>query len=218
MRTLIITGGPNKNPSIKAIADTCDQIICADSGADFAFSNNIRIDKIVGDLDSASFEAKELIRKNNIPVDVFPPEKDMTDTELALRMIEDKSTEIVLACSLAGRIDHVMANMNLILLLHKEGYDITATDGMTDVIPMVGKESITLRGIESPEYCAISIVLNHGDVKGVTTEGLYYELNNADLKYGSSLTISNKLKEGADSFSIHIEEGDALIVIADSRD
>lgn len=218
MRTLIITGGPNKNPSIKAIADTCDQIICADSGADFAFNNNIRIDKIVGDLDSVSEYSRELINRNSIPVDVFPPEKDMTDTELALRMIEDKSTEIILACSLAGRIDHVMANMNLILMLHKEGYDITATDGLTDVIPMVGKESITLRGISEPEYCSISIVLNHGDIKGVTTEGLYYELNNANLQYGSSLSISNRLKEGVDSFSIHIEEGDALVVIADSRD
>lgn len=218
MRTLIITGGPNKNPAIKYIADTCDQIICADSGADFAFENNIHIDKVVGDLDSASESTKELIKRNNIPVEEFPPEKDMTDTELALRMIEDKTTEIILACSLKGRIDHVMTNMNLILKLHSEGYDITATDGLTDVIPLVGKESISLKGIVDPEYCAISLILNHKDCKGVTTEGLYYELNNATIEYGSSLTVSNKLKSGYDAFSIHVEEGDLLVVITDSRE
>ncbi len=216
MRTLVIAGGPNINSCIASIAASCDKVLCADSGADFAVINGINIDCVIGDMDSISRETSDYLDIKNIPIEVYPPEKDMTDTELVLRSV-DKNGEIILACSLTGRIDHVMANMNLILKLHEEGYDITATDGITDVIPMCGKETVSLKGIDNPESAVVSLILNKGDVKGVTTEGLYYQLDKADLSFGSSFTVSNKLMPNNDSFSVTVEEGSLLVVITDSE-
>ncbi|MCQ2483095.1 MAG: thiamine diphosphokinase [Clostridia bacterium] len=216
MRTLVIAGGPNINPCVASIAASCDKVLCADSGADFAVINGIHIDRVIGDMDSISRDATDFLDMKNVPIEVYPPEKDMTDTELVLRSIE-KESEVVLACSLTGRIDHVMANLNLILKLHEEGYDITATDGITDVIPMCGKETISLKGVDNPKTAVISLVLNRGDVNGVTTEGLYYKLDRADLKFGSSFSISNKLMPDTDSFSVTVEKGSMLVVITDSE-
>ena len=138
MTTVVITGGPDIDlETIASVCEGADRVICADSGAQNALLAGIRIDKVVGDLDSLSDEAKAVLKEKNITVDLYPVEKDMTDTEIAIREIPTDH-EIRLISSLSGRQDHLMTNILLAVKLRGEGRDISVTDGITDMIPMSG--------------------------------------------------------------------------------
>jgi len=215
MIVAVIAGGPDVDPQIAyEVAQGADKIICADSGADIALRAGLKIDKVMGDLDSISPEAKAYIEEHKIPVEVFPVQKDMTDTELALRELSTED-EIRLICSLAGRPDHMIANILLLTKLKSEGYDITLTDGTSDVIPMAGPDSISIEGLSTEVPLNISLIpLNFDEkVSGVTTKGLFYELSDATLEAGSTYSVSNSLKEGEDSFEITIKAGKMAVII-----
>lgn len=217
MRIAIITGGPNIDDVAADIALSCDKVLCADSGADYAFNHHIMPECVYGDLDSISDEGKMRIDTLGIPVELFPVEKDMTDTELVLSKISVED-EIILICSLAGRIDHVMANLQILMKMHTNGYKITATDGVTDVIPMCDDEQIRVGELFDTESIVVSLVPASVDevISDVTTEGLYYGLNNTQISGGSSYTISNKLIDGADEFTVAIGKGKLYVVVTNS--
>lgn len=212
-RVTLITGGPIDDIASTLLTDM-DKVICADGGVDFALRNSIRFGEVFGDFDSITPDAKEYIDTHDIVVHTFPVEKDMTDTELALRTIS-KENEILLICPLAGRIDHVMTNLNLIARLREEGYNITASDGVTDIIPLAGEDYISINGLVDASSLAISLIPLSETVTGVTTKGLYYECDNATFNFGSSYSNSNQIKNGEDGFEIEMKSGRLLVVITD---
>ena len=211
IRTVVITGGPIFDEAASLILPE-DKVICADSGVDYAIKNNIRIDEVMGDLDSISAEGKEYLNIKNVPVNVYPVEKDATDTEIALRTC-DPSSEILLICSLEGRPDHVRTNVDLIARLREEGRRIICSDGHTDIIPLSGDDFIRIKDMIDSSEKAVSLIPVTREVLGVTTEGLYYELKDATLKRGSSFSNSNELKKDSTSFSVGISEGTLLVII-----
>lgn len=217
MREIIalITGGPLDNYASALLKDV-DRIVCADGGVDFALRNNLTISEVFGDFDSISRAGKAFIESADIPVHTFPIEKDMTDTELALRTLPIDS-DIILVCPLKGRIDHVMTNLNLILKLREEGYEITATDGVTDIIPLSGEDYVSIPEMLESDCLAVSLIPMSETVTGVRSNGLYYELDNYDLSFGSSFSNSNKLKKDSKGFEISIEDGKMLVVITEAE-
>lgn len=206
MRTVVIAGGPDISVDFLSNEITAgDFILCADSGVDYAVASGIVPHKVMGDLDSISEEGKNFIDSRRIPLEIFPVEKDMTDTELALRSVS-KEDDILLVCSLTGRIDHVISNVNLAGKLHAEGYNLTVTDGVSHIIPLCGNESVNI-GVMDSENMTVSLIPYDEEVTGVTTKGLYYELNDAPLKWGSSFSVSNKVVSGGTSFEISVKSG-----------
>jgi len=86
MKVIIISGGspPPKELLIKEISDDTF-LISADSGANCLYLYNIKPNLLVGDFDSIDEKVMEYFIKNNCEIDVYPKEKDFTDTEIALR-------------------------------------------------------------------------------------------------------------------------------------
>ncbi len=215
MIVAVIAGGPDIDPTVAfEVAQGADRIICADSGADIALKAGLKIDKVVGDLDSISPDARSYLEQHDVPTEVYPVQKDMTDTELVLRELSHDD-EIRLICSLSGRPDHMIANIMLIVKLRSEGYDITLTDGVSDVIPLVGPDKISIEGLSTEVTLNISLIPVdfESSVTGVTTEGLFYELTDATLHAGSTFSVSNTLKEGCDSFGIAARSGRMAVII-----
>ena len=213
MRIAVITGGPVFAEASDLVRE-CDKVICADSGLDYCMRFGIRPDLVIGDLDSVSPEGLRFIETSQIPVHRFPSHKDMTDTDIALQEC-DKGSEVLLICSFGGRIDHALTNMGLLIKYKKSGMDITATDGVTDIIPLVGEEKITLGGIGPGVYVSL-IPFASEKVTGVTTENLIYPLNDAVIEAESSLYVSNEPVEGAENVSVSIRSGQMLLVISPS--
>ena len=219
MLYLIVSGGPLPDPAAKYIKDisavTEDKvIICCDGGADFLARHDIVPDMVVGDMDSITPEGLNFISENNIFTERYPIEKDWTDTEIALGKAGEDS-QIVLVCPLEGRIDHVIANLGLVLKMKASGRDIKITDGITTCYPLYGEDSavIDISSFDGP--VAVSLIpWNFTEpVKGVTTKGLYYALDDQDIEAGSSFTFSNKPLDQTGEIAVFIRAGLLYIVV-----
>jgi Thiamine pyrophosphokinase len=81
----IISGGTP--PSEKLLRDYLNQVdfvIAADKGCECLYNYNIIPDLLIGDFDSANIDVLNKAKLKIKEVLEFPPEKDYTDTEIAL--------------------------------------------------------------------------------------------------------------------------------------
>lgn len=221
MLYVIVTGGPLQPEAAAVIksltgSDEDTVIIACDSGTDFLASHGIIPDMVVGDMDSISDKGLEFIKDNNIFTEKYPVEKDWTDTEIALEKSMDN--DVVLICPVTGRIDHVMANLGLVLKLKSQGKSISITDGITYCYPLYGEDTATADVTPYKGHAAVSLIPCDfsNPVTGVTTEGLYYPLEDADLNFGSSFSFSNKPLENASFIRVSIRSGLLLLVVTDA--
>ena len=217
MRCIIVTGGPLRDEAaglIKALSCSEDSFLTAcDSGCDFLARHDIVPDIVVGDMDSISEAGLEFIEKHDIFTERYPVEKDWTDTEIALNKAED--SEVFLFAPVSGRIDHVIANMQLVLKLRSEGRKITMTDGITYCYPLCGEDSVEIDVSSFEESVAVSLIPWDFEcpVKGVTTKGLYYPLEDHDLVAGPSFSFSNHPVSKNAPISISIRSGRLFAVV-----
>ena len=221
MLYVIVTGGPLQPEAAAVIksltgSDEDTVVIACDSGTDFLASHGIIPDMVVGDMDSISDKGLEFIKDNNIFTEKYPVEKDWTDTEIALGKSMDN--DVVLICPVTGRIDHVMANLGLVLKLKSQGKSISITDGITYCYPLYGEDTATADVTPYKGHAAVSLIPCDfsNPVTGVTTEGLYYPLEDADLNFGSSFSFSNKPLENASFIRVSIRSGLLLLVVTDA--
>ena len=118
MLGIAIIGGEGPPPqALKKIACQAGILVAVDSGLIAAEEAGLKPDWIVGDMDSLAGEAGGLARLDKYPPDRVirhPPDKDRTDTELALNLLRDKGyDEIWLAGGGGGRTDHIFAILAL---------------------------------------------------------------------------------------------------------
>ena len=223
MRCVIVTGGPLPDEASDVIrgfvTDPDTRLIACDSGCDYLSRISIVPSVVIGDMDSISDSGLEFISANNIHVEKYPVEKDWTDTEIAL-MKTDCTDEVILICPVTGRIDHVIANLQLMLNLRSEGRSIFASDGISFCYPLAGSDGdsvdIDIKDMQKP----LSVSLVPWDfavpVKGVSTNGLYYALDNQDLTAGKTLSFSNHPRKGARSIAVSIKSGMLLVIITEA--
>lgn len=211
MHYYVVTGGPLTSEASRVIGD--GEVIAADAGIDFCINNGIRPAFAVGDFDSVSGEGLEKIKETGIPVKTYPVEKDMTDTEIALSFIPD-GNEITVVCPLTGRLDHIIANLQMASSMHKEGKSIVLDDGITQVFFLSGKDSLSADVSRWGNDTSVSLVPLTASVSGITTTGLYYPLDNGTIEFGKTLSFSNKPVKDAASISVTAAEGDMAVVIS----
>ncbi|MBO4681260.1 MAG: thiamine diphosphokinase [Clostridiales bacterium] len=216
MRYYVVTGGPLTSKAAEVIKDGA--IIAADKGIDFCFEHGFTPSLAVGDMDSISPSGLERLNSSEIPVKTFPVEKDMTDTELAISFVPE-GEDLTVVCPLSGRIDHVTANIQLAAALHRNGRNIRLDDGVTEVRFLSGSDETSLTLDRYGDDSAVSLVplSFDGNVTGVTTEGLYYPLNDAVISCGKTLTFSNKPNSGVSKIKVSIREGLMAVMVSSSK-
>ena len=219
---MIVTGGPLPDEAASVISKISGSaedsvIISCDGGTDFLASHGIIPDMVVGDLDSITENGLEYIRANNIFVEKYPVEKDATDTEIAIGKTGNDRT--VLVCPVSGRIDHVLSNFQIVLKQRSLGKNIVLTDGMTYCYPLTGEDRVEIDVSSYGENAAVSLVpWDFGcAVTGVTTEGLYYPLENASLSAGSSFSFSNHPASKASKIGVSIRSGMLMVVVTNAN-
>jgi thiamine pyrophosphokinase len=110
LKGLLIIGGAGPGADVLArCLDGADVVIAADSGYDAAVVLGVVPDLVVGDMDSV----RDKRGLDGIPRErrvIFPEDKDETDTEIGLRLLQEKGcTDVVIAGGGGGRIDHLLA-------------------------------------------------------------------------------------------------------------
>ena len=104
-------------------ADGIDLVIAADGGARHADDLGVVIDLWVGDGDSLGEAGLTALAATGVPIELSRPDKDETDTELAVRAALARGADrLVIVGALGGpRVDHALANVGLLALAELAG-------------------------------------------------------------------------------------------------
>ena len=178
-----------------------DIVIAADGGYKYLQRAGIKPDIVIGDFDSLGKapEGEKIIR--------LKPEKDVTDTYAAVSEgIKCGYSRFNIYGASGGRIEHTLANIQLIASLAEKNMQASIFDGSTVITAITAK---TLR-FDSAYNGYISIFAHSDKCTGVCLRGLKYPLENAELNNLFPLGVSNEFL-GVES-EIVIGNGTAIIV------
>ncbi|KPU43970.1 thiamine pyrophosphokinase [Oxobacter pfennigii] len=207
MKAAVVSHGTVKDIShLKALLNECQLLVCADGGAQYVLNCGMFPDAVIGDLDSIDENILKKLVNNNVEIIKYPKEKDFTDTELAIDYCINKDAdEIMLLGSIGDRMDHTLAN--ILLLVKLVGQNIKACIINEKNRIYITDSSLSLKGNVGD---ILSLIPVSGDVQGVRTNGLQYELSGATLSFGSSIGISNVFMD--EEISVTIDSGYLLII------
>jgi thiamine pyrophosphokinase len=180
------------------------RVIAADSGMRHAAALGVEPELWVGDFDSSTADLRRTFE--NVERIEFPSAKAKTDGELAVETaIALGATEIVMVGGLGGaRTDHALGNLTLMMAEAERGHDIMMTSGDEEAWPLRRKR----QALDLPHGTIFSVIAFE-TLKGLSLEGVRWPLDNADVDFGSSLTISNEV---TGAFSASIRTGRATIL------
>ena len=211
MKTLIISGGKvTKRILKKALKNNSfDNIIAVDKGLEILDECKIQPNYIIGDFDSIN---KEIINKyNNKNIIKLNPEKDFTDTHMAIKLaLEIKSSYIVILGAIGTRIDHTIANIHVLKECMEQQIECKIINE-NNKIELINKQHILYL---NNKYRYVSLIPLTTKVEGVTLKGFKYPLINATLKIGESIGISNEQIEK----KAIIELKNGILILIQSKD
>ncbi|ADU27625.1 thiamine diphosphokinase [Ethanoligenens harbinense] len=202
-RCLLIAAGPMQDiPALRRLVRPDDYILCADGGADNARRLGVRPQRVLGDLDSVERLPE------GVPAERFPPEKDDTDTMLAVkRALVMGYRSFLLLGAWGGRPDHAYANLCALLYLAEHGASGTIADGGVE-IHVVKNGSLRLKKRE--DYY-VSVFPFDGPADGVNETGMKYGLTDACLRTADPLGVSNEFRD--EQAVISVKRGALLIML-----
>lgn len=170
-----------------------DKIIAVDGGLASLHKLNLNPDAIVGDFDSVDegVLAKYKSSPDEIAWEIHKPEKDETDTELALNTaIRIGCTNLVLLGATGGRLDHFIGNLHLLYACLTKGIKAAIVDEKNWITVIEKGRSFTANELWG-KY--ISFLPLSEEVTGITLTGFKYPLHKKNITIGTSLCISNEL-------------------------
>ncbi len=196
MRTLIVSGGKiEEDFALSFYKNTVfDWIIGVDRGLAFLYDHEILPTHVVGDFDSADPKLEQFYRgKAGIEVRRFNPMKDSTDTQIAIELaLELKSTCITMLGSTGSRLDHVLGNIQSMMLAKKAGADCVMLDAHNR-IRLITEDTVIRRDEQYGRF--VSLLPLTTKVEGVELIGFKYPLHNYTFTSTGSagLGVSNEI-------------------------
>ena len=171
-------------------------VIAADGGARHASQLGVSIDLWVGDGDSLDAGALAALAASGVPMERSSPNKDESDTELAVRAAIRQGVDgLIVVGALGGaRIDHEIANIGLLAMPDLVGVGAILLDARSRIV------LVRAPGADGrPVQCAlpgrvgdiVSLLPLGPGVTGVTTAGLAYPLVDEPLPAGPARGLSN---------------------------
>ncbi|MDI9520234.1 MAG: thiamine diphosphokinase [Bacillota bacterium] len=161
-----------------------DLVIAADGGYDSLARHHLRVDLLLGDLDSIAQVPSGIARLR------FPPKKDLTDMAIGIQMAKGRGyRRFLLYGALGKRLDHTLANLQLLSGLAKDEYQAKIMSGNL-IVHALSDSCLFLPPVKKGSL--ISVFCWGDRAEGVTLKGLKYPLENAVLTAHEPLGISNE--------------------------
>lgn len=215
MKVCIITGGELELFWAGEQLKNRDEyyVIAVDGGLSAAHSLCIKPDCIVGDFDTVAPSVLEEYEEQGIRILRHIPEKDYTDTELALveAISMEGVSEVVILGALGRRFDHALANLEILMAGLPKGITCKILDPYNKIYLIDGDRSFRKEALYG-KYISFIPFTDH--VRGVTLKGFKYPLQDAIMKRGVSLGISNEIP--GERAELSLKEG--ILICIESRD
>jgi len=206
-RIIIFANGdlPDLNKA-RALLREDDYILCADGGARHALAIGLTPNLVIGDMDSLEKDEWKKLEESNVPVELYPRDKNETDLELALdRAIELEPKEIIIVAALGGRLDQTLGNIAILNNRYLVTRNIRLDDGVEEIFFCQSQALVHGRSGD-----IVSLIPWGNPVHGIQTQGLRWSLNNETLHPEKTRGISNEML--GDVVNIEISSGALLII------
>ncbi|WP_314961237.1 thiamine diphosphokinase [Peptostreptococcus stomatis] len=206
---LILNGQLDDYDYIREVMNynTYELIIAVDGGANHLYRLGIMPNYILGDLDSIEDDIREYYEASDVVFKKLPTKKNETDAELAVWLVEEVGLlGIDIYAALGGRIDHELANIQLLYYILDRGmYPRIISEH--EEIYILKNDEMTLKGNVGD---IVSILPIRGDARGITLVNMEYSVEELDLKYSVTRGISNVMV--AQDAYINVRDGCLLVI------
>ena len=208
----IVTGG--KVSSVQLMSRICNRqdvlLIVVDGALELTDALGLQPDFIVGDFDTVSHEILE-----KYPQEIIlrhPPEKDQTDTELAVdTAMEAGCRKIEMFGATGSRLDHSLANIFLLQSLLTKEIPVVLYDENNKLYLMEHDFEIK----KQEQFGTFVSLLPLTDcVENVTLSGFKYSLEHRTFFREKTLGVSNEITE--DTARVSFSKG--IFLVIESKD
>lgn len=195
----ILAGNDTPKAMLKFWGSKADILIAADRGGDHLIDAGIFPHVILGDLDSSTLDP------STVSFDMHKfDDQNYSDCDKLLAYIEGQGHSAATIIGFEGdRIDHVLASIGS-FLRSPLSIRIAIRHGLAHVKKERGPSTYVAYPGQTVSLLPIL------PSSGVSTKGLQWELLNANLEFGSHLSLSNIAE--SDEISVSLEKGALLIV------
>ncbi len=194
--TILLGGACTGTPRLLAQVQNT-RVIAADGGMAHAKMLGLTPELWVGDFDSSSPELEA--EYTQMPREQFDVAKAKSDGELAIEAaITRGANALVLVGALGGaRSDHQMMIITNAMALAELGMPIILTSGAEEATAVLPGEM----RVDLPAKTAFSVI-GLTDLAGLSIRNVRWPLNNHDVPFGSTLTLSNEALGGPVTLSL----------------
>ena len=206
---MVVSGGLSPDPAQVGPLPAGAFVIAADSGLEHAEALGLRVDVLVGDLDSVSGKAIVAAERAGVRIERHPVDKEATDLELALDYALALGATRVTVVSGGGgsRLDHHLAELVLLASPRFAPLRLDARIAGARAVPVHGGEGVSLLGAPG---AVLTLLALGGPAAGVTTDGLRWPLRAETLQPGSTRGVSNEIISGP--VRVQLSSGSLLAV------
>lgn len=160
----------------------------------------------------ADFEKQPEQRQKKPVILQFQPEKDETDTEIAIRTAISQGCDTIHILGATGtRVDHMMGNIHLLGMAMEQGVSCLLLDKYNR-IRMINRGLVLKKEEQYGNY--VSLLPFTPQVTGLTLTGFKYPLNGYTMECYHSLGVSNEIT--AEQAEISFQDG--VLLVVESRD
>ena len=199
---IVVLGGNPPTRAIKSHIPAHHIVIAADSGLHGAIDLGLKVNLVIGDMDSVDKAVLAVAEANGTTVTQLPRDKDSTDAELALlKAAEMGANKIVLITKGGGRLDH---ELGVFAVLQNPSLRHCTIEAMWDnsILHLIhGPAAVTITGQVGSN---VGLIAAGGPAEGITTSGLKWALANETLAPHSSRGVSNQMVHETATISVQV--------------
>ncbi|MDD2982212.1 MAG: thiamine diphosphokinase [Crocinitomicaceae bacterium] len=206
---LIIANGEACNQSLlNDLLEWSPFVVVLDGAIHRVLDLKIKVDVLLGDFDRNEV-SEETIRESQDAIEiVHTPDQNKTDLEKAIDFLIERGHRAVNVIWATGRrADHTIGNITSIVRFRNK-ITITILDDYSTIYLLPKSPEIFQKWYS--KGTPISLI-PLGDVTGLTTENLVYNLKNDSLSLGYKISSSNEV-ESDGIVKISYEAGDLLMM------
>lgn len=206
---LIIANGEScKTSLLNDLLEWSPYVVVLDGAIHRVLDLKIKVDVLLGDFDRNEI-SESIIRQNQDAIEiVHTPDQEKTDLEKAIDFLIERGHRAVnIVWATGRRADHTIGNITS-MVRFRDRITITMLDDYSTIYLLPRSPETFQKWYASGTPISLIPI---GDVGGLTTENLVYNLKNDSLSIGYKISSSNEVAQDG-IVKIEYQTGDLLMM------
>jgi thiamine pyrophosphokinase len=210
---LLLDGDEPPKELLHEYAASARLIVATDGAAKIAKKYDLKLDAIIGDMDSLDSDTKQHYEERQTSI-LSSADQESNDLEKALKfLISSGFNDKLVILGLHGkRTDHTLTNLSVLVRFRDQFKELQSIDAYH--IHYLLSEKYPRLELQSKKNISVSLI-PLPIATGIVTDGLFFPLTNVEMTFGQREGLSNIIS--SDTASVQIASGSLLISVATSN-